>query len=492
MRIGKPFERRVGQSFSDSSFEHGKVQPQAVDIEEAILGSMMLEKNSLNTAINLIKTEEIFYRDQNKTIFKAISSLCQEYKEVDILTVSNKLAMTGDLELAGGRYYITQLTNNVSSSANIEFHIAIVTQKWLSREMIRVGSEMIKTAFEDSEDVFDVMDHSIIDLMELYNSINVSNTEHVGDIAESNAKLILNIIEHKTELIGLRSGFTLIDMVTNGFQNGDFIIIAGRPGMGKTAFGVSLLLNMSVMDKIPIGFISLEMTKSQVVMRLQSMMVGMTYQDLRGGRISDSKMEKFNIDLGTLHEATAYVDDTASMTIVQLRAKVMDMVKKHGVKMVMIDYLQLMSGVGKRNQNREQEVSDISRGLKALAKELNIPIIAFSQLSRKVEDRGGDKKPKLSDLRESGAIEQDADLVMFLWRPEYYGIQSDDMGNDFTDIGVVMIEKHRNGSTGEFRLAFKKALMQYTNFGGDVKEMPSDRNMPGFFDEVNNKEDLPF
>jgi len=445
-----------------NEFEHGKVPPQAVDLEEMVLGAIMLETSGLAKAMQVIKTENVFYKDQHKTIFKAIQQLYHENEPADIATVTQKLKKNGELEISGGAYYITQLTNNVTSSANIEFHIAIIQQKYLSREMIRLSSDLIQKSFEDTEDVFDIMDGHLLEMMGLYNSVNTSSFEQVGIIAAQNAEIIKNT--NQSNLVGLASGFRSIDAVTNGFQNGDLIIIAGRPGMGKTAFGVSMIFNMAVKAKIPLGFISLEMTKSQVVMRLQSIMIGVQYQDLRGGALSASQHIILDNDVQTLLKTNAFIDDTPSLTIIQLRAKVMDMVKSHHVKMVMIDYLQLMSGINKRGQNREQEVSDISRGMKALAKELNIPIIAFSQLSRKVEERGNNKKPILSDLRESGAIEQDADLVMFLYRPEYYGLTDDGQGNSYENVGMALIEKHRNGSTGEFRLTFEKNTMFYKNY----------------------------
>lgn len=455
------FDRRILRSTEDV-FQHGKIQPQAVDLEEAVLGAMLLEPQACRLAMAIIKSPDIFYKDQHKIIYKAIASLYADNHPVDILTVTEQLKKTGELEASGGAYYVSVLTNNVSSSANTEYHIAIILQKWLRREMIRLFSEGIKESFEDSDDVFEALDRYSIGLIDLYNTLNVSSVQSVGDIARENLHAIINA--NGEEVIGIPTGFVVVDKLINGFQKGDLIIIAGRPGMGKTAFGVSVVVNTSIGFNIPSGIISLEMTKAQLVMRIQTILSGIQYQDLKGGRIDAYQKNKVTEETNHLVNAPIYIDDTPSLSLIQVRAKALDMVKRFGVKILFVDYLQLMSGSGKRGQNREQEVSEISRGLKALAKELDIPVVAFSQLSRKVEERGGDKKPKLSDLRESGAIEQDADLVIFLYRPEYYGIYEDEEGNSTLDTGVVIVEKHRNGSLGERRLMFKKQLMRFMDF----------------------------
>ena len=449
---------------------HGKIQPQAVDFEEAVLGAIMLEPQAMTDAVSIIKTPDIFYKDAHRKIFAACQQLFHENKPVDIITVTAKLKENGDLEICGGAYYITVLTDRVTSSANMEYHIAIIYQKYLRREMIRLSTQLIRESFNDEDDVFESIDSHMLEVMNLYNTINFSNVEQVGDIARENMDTIKKATEHS--LIGTESGFRNIDYITKGFQNGDLIVVAGRPGMGKTAFGVSLIYNMSVKHNIPCGFISLEMTKSQVVMRLQAIMVGMPYQSIRGGGLDSDQIARMEKDIKVLVDTKAYIDDTPSLSIIQLRAKVMDMVKSYGVKVIMVDYLQLMTaGQSKYGQNREQEISSISRGLKALAKDLNIPVIAFAQLSRKVEERPG-KRPVLSDLRESGAIEQDADIVMFLYRPEYYDIPQDEEGNSTENVGMVLIEKHRNGSTGEVKLTFDKSIMRYRNFDYDTPEPP--------------------
>lgn len=469
------------------TFEHGRIQPQAVDLEEAVLGAIMLESSACATALSLIKSPEVFYKDQHKVIFRAIQTLYAGNKPVDIRTVVEQLKSQGELDNAGGAHYIVGLTNIVSSSANMEYHIAVVQEKWLRREMIRLSSQVIRESYEETEDVFDSIDTYMLSVMGLYNSINVSSAEQIGAIAKRNAEIIRN--STNTDMIGLPSGFRNIDHVTNGWQAGDLIIVAGRPGMGKTAFGISLIYNMAVKRGVPVGYISLEMTKSQVVMRIQSILMQLPYQDLRNGALSQTQLDILDADVKTLLRTKAYVDDTPSLTIVQLRAKVLEMVRSYGVQLVMIDYLQLMSGASRKGQSREQEVSEISRGLKILAKELNIPIIAFSQLSRKVEDRGGKKKPILSDLRESGAIEQDADLVMFLWRPEYYGEMRDEMGTSYENVGIAIIEKHRNGSTGEYWMRFEKTLMQYKNYDYGERQIAPPKE---FYEAKGKEEDIPF
>ena len=467
-------------------FEHGKVQPQAVDLEEAVLGAVLIESSAASKVLELIKTPMVFYKPQHVLIFKAIQALYAKNHPIDILTVSEHLKSTGDLDAAGGAYYVSVLTNRVTSSANIEYHIAILLEKWLRREMIQKCSELIRESFDEDDDVFTSIDTHMLGVMGLYNSINVSGAEQVGSIAQQNALLIRNSLNK--DMIGLSTGFRSLDHMLNGWQNGDLIIIAGRPGMGKTAFGVSLIYNMAIKNDISVGFISLEMTKSQVVMRIQSMMMQVQYQDLRNGSLSESQLLIMDNDVKRLLETKAYVDDTPSLTIIQLRAKVLEMVRSYGVRLVMIDYLQLMSGNNIKGQNREQEVSDISRGLKILAKELNIPIIAFSQLSRKVEDRGGKKRPVLSDLRESGSIEQNADIVMFLYRPEYYGETNDESGNSYENVGIAIVEKHRNGNTGDHWLRFEKTVMQYKNYNWEPT--PTDISQVKVYNEPNDP--LPF
>lgn len=468
------------------SLMHGKVPPQAVDLEEAVLGAVMLEREAAHTAIAQIKTADVFYKTQHQHIFQACINLYSKNGVIDIMTVTEECRRMGKLEECGGAYYITCLTDRVASSANIEFHIAILMQKWLRRQSIALCNSMITGSYEDEDDVFESLDAHILGMMSLFNTVNITGYEPVGVIAAENLRSIRN--SAKKEMIGLPTRFRNLDYVLNGLQGGDLIIVAGRPGMGKTAFGVSLQYNMAYRDNHKIGFFSLEMTKAQLALRLQGIVAGMPYQDLRGGNLTEAQITALEADVQRLMDTQVFIDDSAGLSIVQLRAKALEMVKSHGVELIMVDYLQLMTGTGKRGQNREQEVSDISRGLKMLAKELNIPVIAFSQLSRKVEERGSSKKPILSDLRESGSIEQDSDIVMFLYRPEYYGIMQDETGQSLENVGFVLIEKHRNGNTGEFRLMFEKTIMRYKNYEYDAPQ-------PERFTEQNiipEDEELPF
>ncbi|MCD4680689.1 MAG: replicative DNA helicase [Bacteroidales bacterium] len=449
-------KRKKRSSLSTSPqavFEHGKVPPQAIDLEEAVLGALMLEQNALTAVIDILKPE-VFYREAHQLIFTAIHNLFSRSEPIDILTVTNELKNSGDLEIVGGPYYITQLTNRVASTANIEFHARIISQKFIQRELIRTSAEIIKDAFEDTTDVLELLDEAEKNLF----AINESNLRRSSENMQSLVSEAIEQIEaaksHEGHLSGVPSGFTELDRVTSGWQKSDLIIIASRPGMGKTALALSIARNVAIDFNKPVAIFSMEMAAIQLVTRLISSETSLAADKLRRGTLENYEWEQLNAKIGNLVDAQIFIDDTPALTIFELRAKCRRLKAQHDIELIFIDYLQLMSGSGKSMGNRQEEISNISRSLKSLAKELNIPIIALSQLSRSVETRGGTKKPILSDLRESGAIEQDADIVIFIYRPEYYKLDEDEQGNPTHGLAEISIAKHRNGALKDIHLRF--------------------------------------
>ncbi len=443
-------------------FEIGKLPPQAVDLEEAVLGAMMLEKDALTNIIDILQPKS-FYKEANGKIYAAIRTLFNDSQPVDILTVTNQLKKTGELEITGGAYYITSLTNRVASAANVEFHARIISQKYIQRELIRISTETIRNAYEDTTDVFDLLDTAESSLYSVVESNIRKKYESMSTLLGQAIKQIEIARNQKTGVTGVESGFTELDRITSGWQNSDLIIIAARPAMGKTAFVLSLGRNAAVDFKKPIAVFSLEMSSIQLVSRLIASESELNAEKLRKGQLEDHEFEQLNAKIGKLAEAPIFIDDTPALSIFELRAKARRLHQQHGIKMLVVDYLQLMTAGGDNRGNREQEISSISRSLKSIAKELNIPVIALSQLSRAVETRGGDKKPQLSDLRESGAIEQDADMVLFIHRPEYYGLEADESGNSTQGKAEIIIAKHRNGKTGSVALKFIDRLAKFTD-----------------------------
>ncbi len=447
----------------DATMGLGKIPPQARDLEEAVLGALMIEKDALTDIVDILKPES-FYDDRNVRIYGAILSLFSKGEPIDLLTVTNQLRSTGELELIGGAFYIVELTNKVNSAANIEYHARIVSEYAIKREMISIASEVEKNAFEDTTDVFDLLDRTQQRLFEVSESNIRKNYAGMRDIMRQAIEELEARRNHKDGLTGVPSGFTGLDRLTSGWQPSDLIIIAARPGMGKTAFVVSAMRNAAVVHKKPVAIFSLEMSAVQLVNRLISAEAELESEKLKKGNLADYEWQQLHHRIRSLNEAPIFIDDTPALSILELRAKCRRLKAQHDIQLVVIDYLQLMSGDKGNKQamgNREQEIASISRALKQIAKELKVPVIALSQLSRSVETRGGDKRPMLSDLRESGAIEQDADMVMFLYRPEYYQITQDESGNPVTGMGEVIIAKHRNGSLDSVWLRF---IGKYTKF----------------------------
>ncbi|MBU2649434.1 MAG: replicative DNA helicase [Bacteroidetes bacterium] len=477
--------------------EHGKVPPQAVDLEEAVLGAIMLEKDALTSVIDILKPE-VFYKDTHQTIYSAIVRLFARSEPVDILTVTNELKSSGELDSIGGAYTVTMMTNRVASAANVEYHVRILIQKYIQRELIRLSSEIIKEAFEDTTDVFDLLDKAEQYLFSVSENNLRRNYEDMQSLVRDAIKEIEAARASEEHLRGVPSGFTSLDRVTAGFQKSDLIILASRPGMGKTAFVLTIARNVAIQFRKPVAVFSLEMSSIQLVTRLISAETLLSSEKLRKGSLENYEWEQLNAKIKELIDAKLYIDDTPALSIFELRAKCRRLKAQHDIQLVVIDYLQLMVGQTDKQGNREQEISNISRSLKALAKELNVPIIALSQLSRAVETRGGSKKPVLSDLRESGAIEQDADLVMFIYRPEYYNIDQDEEGNSTAGQAIINIAKHRNGSLADIQLRF---VGKYAKFEDPEKESLSSfsidesagiKTIPSRMNDMEDEEDFPF
>lgn len=464
------------------SLEKGKIPPQALDLEEAVLGAMMIDKKGVDEVIDILQSDA-FYKEAHKHIFDAISYLFNDSQPIDLLTVSAQLKKNGKLELSGGDFYLIQLTQKISSSAHIEFHSRIILQKFIQRSLIKISSEIIEDSYDETTDVFDLLDKAESKLYEVTQG-NIKKSSETAQSLVNQAKKRIEEIANKEGLSGIPTGFEKLDKVTSGWQPSDLIIIAARPGMGKTAFVLSMARNMAIDYKAPVALFSLEMSSVQLITRLISSETGLSSEKLRTGKLEKHEWEQLNTKVKDLEKAPLYIDDTPSLSIFDLRAKARRLSSQHGIKMIIVDYLQLMTagGGGKGGGNREQEISTISRNLKALAKELEVPVIALSQLSRAVETRGSSKRPLLSDLRESGAIEQDADIVSFIYRPEYYKIDEwdDDERTPTEGQAEFIIAKHRNGSLENIRLKFIGNLGKFDNledFGSLYDDLPSKMNL---------------
>ncbi|WP_431242782.1 replicative DNA helicase [Flavobacterium sp. P21] len=463
------------------NLEKGKLPPQVIELEEAVLGAMMIDKKGVDDVIDILRPDA-FYKDAHKHIFEAILRLFTETQPIDLLTVSTQLKKNGKLDVAGGDFYLIQLTQKIASSAHIEFHSRIILQKFIQRSLIRISSEIIEESYDETTDVFDLLDKAESKLYEVTQG-NIKRSSETAQSLVLQAKKRIEEIAGKEGLSGIATGFEKLDEVTSGWQPSDLIIIAARPGMGKTAFVLSMARNVSIQFGHAVAVFSLEMASVQLITRLISSETGLSSEKLRTGKLEKHEWEQLSTKVKDLEKAPLFIDDTPSLSIFDLRAKCRRLASQHNIKLIIIDYLQLMTagGNGKGGGNREQEISTISRNLKALAKELNVPVIALSQLSRAVETRGSSKRPLLSDLRESGAIEQDADIVSFIYRPEYYKIEEwdDDEASPTTGQAEFIIAKHRNGGLENIRLKFLGHLGKFDNleeFTGGFDDLPSKMN----------------
>ncbi|MBR1428449.1 MAG: replicative DNA helicase [Prevotella sp.] len=471
-------ERKRNNTPIDPSYGH--LQPQATDIERVVLGALMIDKDAFSV-VSEILTPETFYEPRNQKIYHAIQTLSLAEKPVDIMTVIEELKRESTLEEVGGPAYIIELSSHVVSSAHIEYHSRILKQKHMARQLITYASVIEGKAFDEGVDVDELMQEAEAKLFELSQKNMRQDYLQIDPILTQAVDILQKAAANTGGLTGIATGYTKLDDMTAGWQPSDLVIIAGRPAMGKTAFALSLAKNIAVDYQVPTAFFSLEMNNVQLVNRLISNVCEISGKKILNGQLDDEEWKRLDRNIRSLQGAPIYIDDTPGMSIFELRTKARRLVREKGVKIIMIDYLQLMNANGARFGSRQEEVSTISRSLKTLAKELNIPILALSQLNRTVENRDGieGKRPQLSDLRESGAIEQDADMVLFVHRPEYYRIFQDDNGNDLRGMAQIIIAKHRKGATGDVLLNFRGEFTRFQNPEDVV--IPSAQGMEGEF-----------
>ncbi len=454
-KTGKERKSKTQQVVKTFVEEHGRIPPQALEFEESVLGAILIEKDALNTVMEILKPES-FYREAHQLIFNAVQQLFAKLEPIDTLTVIEYLRKDGHIEQVGGPGYVVQLTRKVLSAANIEYHARIIQQKFIQRELIQISSEIIKKSYEDTTDVFDLLNFSEEKLFAVSQVHLRQNMNTLPKLLQLTRSEIETISKAKNSLIGVPSGFVDIDRITSGWQNSDLIIIGGTTAMGKTAFVLSLVRNAAVMNNIPVAVFSLEMNAIQIARRLLSTESQVSSTKIISAQLDEDEMSRINNSINTLSDAPIFIDDTPALSVFELRAKARRLKQKNKIALIVIDYLQLMAPetVG----TREQEISGVSRAIKALAKELDIPIICLSQLSRNVEKRPGAFKPRLSDLRESGSIEQDADIVIFLYRAEYYKLEPDEQ---IKGLAEIIIAKHRNGPIGTVKLKFVEEYAQF-------------------------------
>ncbi len=496
-RTGSNYRKRKEEP---TGFTPGKLQPQAIPLEEAVLGALMLDKDALIVVVDILKPDS-FYLESHKLIYSATLRLFERSQPVDLLTVMEELKKSGDLEQAGGPAYLASLTNKVASAANVEFHARIIAQKFIQRELITVSTKIIRDAYEDTTDVIQLLDDAEQGLFAIAQQNMGRSFDTMASLAVKLRKQLDDMKNREDGLTGVPTGFTDLDRLTSGWQPSDLIIIAARPGMGKTSFVLSIARNAATQFSKGVALFSLEMSSLQLAQRLISMEAEISSQKLRNGGMEDYEWQQFNTAIERIGEAPIFIDDTPGINVFELRAKCRRLKMQHDIQLIVIDYLQLMSGGGENHKggNREQEVSGISRALKALAKELNVPVIALSQLSRAVEVRGGSKRPQLSDLRESGSIEQDADIVSFIYRPEYYDILEDEDGKSLKGIAEIIVAKHRNGALKTVQLKFTDRFATFSDLDdagfdslGDDPGQDPFSNIITRPSRMNDDEDIPF
>jgi len=474
------------------NLEYGRIPPQAVDLEEAVLGAIMIERDAVIAVLDILRPES-FYKEVHQKIYRTIVDISMNEEPIDILTVTEELKKRGELDEVGGPAYITKLTGRVASAAHLEFHARIVAQKYIQRELIRVSSEIQTKAYDESQDVDELLDFSEQQLFDIAEGNIKKETAKINTLIKEAIHQIEEASKREDSLSGVPSGYTKLDRMTSGWQKSDLVIIAARPSMGKTAFVLSMTRNIAVEHHRPVAFFSLEMSSIQLVNRLIVAETQLPSDRIRNGRLERWEWEQLDYKIKSLVEAPIYIDDTPAISVFELRAKCRRLKNLYNVELIIIDYLQLMSGPPEVRGNREQEVSTISRTLKGIAKELDVPIIALSQLNRSVELRSGSKRPQLSDLRESGAIEQDADLVLFIHRPEKYGMDQDDEGNSLKGLAEIIVAKHRNGAIGDVVLRFQDEFAKFSDFDevepifGDDEKKEGVLTVPSKINEENDK-----
>ncbi|MBU83102.1 MAG: replicative DNA helicase [Flammeovirgaceae bacterium] len=493
MKESKGFIKNIRSSNIDinTNLDLGKLPPQALDLEESVLGALMLEKDALTNVIDILKPEN-FYKDANKEIYQSIIDLFNDSEPIDLLTVTSQLKKNGKLEYVGGSFYVTQLTTRVNSASNIEYHARIILEQSIKRQLIEVSGEVQKEAYEDTTDVFDLLDNTEQSLFDISESHIRKNYSQVKGLMKEAIDELQAKKTRKDGITGVPSGFIDLDNITSGWQPSDLVIIAGRPSMGKTAFVLSMMRNASIDHEMPIALFSLEMSSLQIVNRLISSEAELDSDKIKKGNLKDYEWQQLLHKTDQLNNAKIFIDDTPALSILELRAKSRRLKSQHDIQCIIVDYLQLMSGeYGKSSGNREQEIASISRSLKAIAKELNVPVLALSQLSRAVETRGGDKRPVLSDLRESGSIEQDADMVLFIYRADRYDITEDEDGNLTAGVAEVLLRKNRNGPTGKVKLKFIERFAKFADMSSN-DEMTTNKFQSKANGNFNSEKNDPF
>lgn len=447
--------------------ELGRLQPQALDLEAAVLGALLLDQSAYAEIVSILKPES-FYDKRNRLVFTAIRDLAIKQLPIDILTVKEQLKQNHTLSEAGGPFYIAQLTQNMASTAHLAYHAKIIQQKYIARQLISFAAKISDKSFDESQDVDLLMQEAQSDLFALGQENCKKDFTQINPVIDTAYQQLKKAAENKSGLTGVASGFVELDKITSGWQKSDLIILAARPAMGKTAFALSMAKNMAVDQQIPVGFFSLEMSNVQLVNRLISNVCEIKGEKLKNGQLEPYEWIQLDKQINRLYNAPLYLDDTPSLSIFEFQTKARRLKNDHNIQVIMIDYLQLMNAGDVRIGNRQEEVSTISRALKAMAKELEIPIIALSQVNREAGKREGDegKRPQLTDLRESGAIEQDADMVCFIHRPEYYHLG----GEEMKGIAVIIIAKHRNGAVGDVNLRFRNIYASFENLGDSFVE----------------------
>ena len=443
----------------------GKLPPQAQELEDSVLGALMIEKDAYGTVADLLRPE-VFYKDQNRVIYEAIRELASKDQPIDILSVGEKLQTRGTLEKAGGAVYLADLTRRVASTAHLRYHAEVIAKKATARDIIALAAQIEEMGFDETQDVDELMQTAEAGIFDISQRSQKRDVMQIDPVIEEAFKRMEKAAKNTGSISGIPSGFHALDKITSGWQTPDLIIIAARPAMGKTAFVLSMAKHIAIDREIPTALFSLEMSNVQLVNRLIMNVCELEGEKIKTGKLNKEDVKRLNTKINIMKGKPLYLDDTPSLSIFELRSKARKLVREHGVKIIIIDYLQLMNAQGTSFGSREQEVSIISRGLKGLAKELDIPIIALSQLNRGVEARQGveGKTPQLADLRESGAIEQDADLVCFIHRPEYYHLYNDDKtGKDLRGLAQIIVAKHRNGATDSIWLRFRGKYAKFQN-----------------------------
>ena len=432
----------------------GKIPPHDLEAEQAVLGSMLTDKDAVISAIEKLKVDS-FYRDDNKIIYESILNLYNRAEPIDIITVKDELSSLGKFEQVGGLEYIASLPDKVPTTANVDKYIKIVEEKAVLRNLIKTANEIIELGYDPTEEVDHIMDSAEKKIFDIMQDKSQKGYTPIKDVLVDSFTQLEELYNRKQHITGVPTGFTELDYKTAGLHPSDLVLIAARPAMGKSAFALNIAANAALKANVPVVVFSLEMSKEQMVNRILCSEAMVDSNKVRTGKLDEEDWEKLAGSIGPLSEAEIYIDDTPGISVMEIRAKCRKLKLEKNIGLVVIDYLQLVQGTNKRGGSREQEISEISRSLKMLAKEIGVPVIALSQLSRAVEQRP-DHRPMLSDLRESGAIEQDADIVMFLYRDDYYNQESEKK-----DIAEVIIAKHRGGSTGTVELLW---LGNYTKF----------------------------